>query len=249
MLVLLPPSETKAHGGDGSPLDFDALSFPELNPVRRKLADALVELAADVPTSLSALGLSERQHGEVERNASLLSAPTTPAILRYTGVLYDALDASALTGVERERAQRRLAVASALFGVVRAGDPIPAYRLSGGSTLPGLGSLRSLWRPALEPVLADISADELVVDLRSGVYANLARVPEATTVRVVTEDSSGHRKTVSHHNKAHKGRLAAALATSATEPARTEDVVTIARAAGLDCEQTGKTAVEIVTRS
>ncbi len=216
MLVLLPPSETKAHGGDGPPLDLDALSFPELNPIRRKLADALVELAADVPASLAALGLSERQRAEVERNALLHSSPTIPALLRYTGVLYDALGASTFTGVERERARRRLAVASALFGVVRAGDPI---------------------------------ADELVVDLRSGVYANLARVPEATTVRVVTEDSSGRRKTVSHHNKAHKGRLAAALATCATEPTRTEDVVAVARAAGLDCEQTGKTSVEIVTRS
>ncbi|ACU96072.1 peroxide stress protein YaaA [Saccharomonospora viridis] len=249
MLVLLPPSETKAHGGDGPPLDLDALSFPELNPIRRKLADALVELAADVPASLAALGLSERQRAEVERNALLHSSPTIPALLRYTGVLYDALGASTFTGVERERARRRLAVASALFGVVRAGDPIPAYRLSGNSTMPGLGSLRPLWRPALEPLLADISADELVVDLRSGVYANLARVPEATTVRVVTEDSSGRRKTVSHHNKAHKGRLAAALATCATEPTRTEDVVAVARAAGLDCEQTGKTSVEIVTRS
>ena len=28
-----------------------------------------------------------------------------------------------------------------------------------------------------------------------------------------------------------------------------EDVVAVARAAGLDCEQTGKTSVEIVTRS
>lgn len=245
VLVLLPPSETKADGGDGRCLDLDALSFPELNPVRRKLADALVELAADVPASLAALGLSERQRGEVERNARLWSSPTTPALLRYTGVLYDALAAAEFTDAERKRAHRRLAVASALFGVVRAGDPIPAYRLSGGSTLPGLGSLRSVWRPVLEPVLADV--DDLVVDLRSGAYAALARIPGAVTVRVVTEDARGRRKTVSHHNKAHKGRLAAALATTATEPAGPEDVVAVAEAAGIRCEQVSETALEIVT--
>ncbi len=245
MLVLLPPSETKADGGDDRCLDLDSLSFPELNPVRRKLADALVELAGDVPASLSALGLSERQHGEVERNARLWSSPTTPAVLRYTGVLYDALGADGLTGARRERAHRRLAVASALFGAVRAGDPIPAYRLSGGSTLPGIGSLRSVWRPVLEPVLADV--DELVVDLRSGAYASLARIAGAVTVRVVTEDAHGRRKTVSHHNKAHKGRLAAALATTATEPATPEDLVEVARAAGIPCEQVSETALEVVT--
>ena len=90
VLVLLPPSETKAPGGSGPPLAFEALSLPELNPVRRKIADALVELADDVPTSLTALGLSERQTSKVQRNAELYSAPTMPALQRYTGVLYDA---------------------------------------------------------------------------------------------------------------------------------------------------------------
>ncbi|WP_197320457.1 peroxide stress protein YaaA [Saccharomonospora sp. NB11] len=245
MLVLLPPSETKADGGEGRCLDLDALSFPTLTPVRRKLVDAVVELAKDVPASLSALGLSSRQVGEVERNARLWSSPTTPALLRYTGVLYDALDARSLTAAQRERAHDRLVVASALFGLVRAGDEIPAYRLSGGSTVPGLGSLRSVWRPVLEPVLAEV--DDLVVDLRSGAYAALARVPAAITVRVVTEDAEGKRKTVSHHNKAYKGRLAAALATTDTDPTDADDVVAVAVAAGLRCERTGPTALELVT--
>lgn len=244
MLVLLPPSETKAAGGDGAPLDLDALSLPELNPVRRKLADALVELSADVPASLTALGLSPRQSGEVERNAALWTSPTMPALHRYTGVLYDALDAANFTAAQADRAAGRLAVASALFGVVRARDPIPAYRLSGGSTLPGLGTLRSVWRPVLEPAL---NTDELVVDLRSGAYAALARIPDAVTVRVVTEDASGARKTVSHHNKAYKGRLAAALATSRREPSTVDDVRSVAEDADMRMEQAGETELVLIT--
>ena len=42
VLVILPPSETKSDGGRGAPLDLDTLSFPELNPVRKQVADALV---------------------------------------------------------------------------------------------------------------------------------------------------------------------------------------------------------------
>src|SRR5699024_4468001 len=113
VLLLLPPSETKAPGGDGAPLAFDALSLPELNPVRRKIADALVELADDVPASMTALGLSARQTDEVERNAELYRAPTMPALQRYTGVLYDALDAGGFDTTQWSRAGSRLAVASA----------------------------------------------------------------------------------------------------------------------------------------
>jgi cytoplasmic iron level regulating protein YaaA (DUF328/UPF0246 family) len=239
VLVLLPPSETKADGGSGAPLDLAALSFPELTAVRERLVGALSGL--DPAAAMAALGLSERQADEVERNARLREAPTTPAIRRYTGVLYDALDYGSFTRGERARAGRRLAVASALFGVVRADDPIPAYRLSGGTVLPGVGGLRGVWRVDLEKALS--TADDLVVDLRSGPYAALAAVPHAVTVKVVTATGLA----VSHFNKAHKGRLAAALARAPREPATVRGLVSIARSAGLRLETVGKNALELVT--
>ncbi|UVS81065.1 YaaA family protein [Actinokineospora sp. UTMC 2448] len=238
MLVLLPPSETKADGGSGAPLDLAALSFPELNPVRDRLASALAGL--DPARAMAALGLSERQADEVERNARLRETPTMPAIERYTGVLYDALGYGSFTRAQRARAGRRLAVASALFGVVRADDPIPAYRLSGGTVLPGVGGLRGVWRADLEKTLS--AADELVIDLRSGPYAALAAIPHAITVKVVT----GSGAAVSHFNKAHKGRLAAALACAPREPGTVRGVVSIAAAAGLRLVPAGRTALELV---
>lgn len=240
MLILLPPSETKAAGGSGPPLELDALSFGELNPLRRRLRDALVDLAADVPASLAALGLTERQADEVARNAELRSSPTAPALSRYTGVLYEALDAGSFRRYERARARERLVVASALFGLVRADDPIPAYRLSGSTTLPGAGSLRRLWRPALEPVLAKL--DGLVVDLRSGDYAALAPAPAAITVRVVTADG----RTVSHFNKSAKGRLAATWVRAAREPSTIRGLVSIAARAGLSLRRTGERELELL---
>ncbi len=246
-MVLLPPSETKAVGGAGAPLDLDALSHPELTPTRRKLIDELSTLADDVPASLLALGLSERQVAEVERNAELWDSPTAPALERYTGVLYDALDVRSLPATERTQADARLAVASALFGLVRGNDAIPAYRLSGGNSLPGLGTLRSVWRPVLEPMLAD--ADDLVVDLRSGAYAALAKVPEAVEVRVLSEDTTGKRKVVSHHNKSHKGKLARALAVSRDEPTTIEDVLDVASDAGLQVEREGARELCVVVKA
>ena len=209
MLVLLPPSEGKADGGDGPPLDLGALSFPALTPVRRTLLAALEKAATSDPDGLrTALGLSQRQAGEVAKDAEVLSSPTLPALRRYTGVVYDALDHASLTGAARRRADASLVVASALFGLLRPCDRVPAYRLSGGTSLPDVGALAPLWRPVLEPELA--AHGGLVVDLRSGAYAALARVPEAVAVRVL-RDTGGQRTVVSHDNKHTKGRLARAL--------------------------------------
>lgn len=239
MIVLLPPSETKRPGGDGPPLALDILSYPALTATRAELVDDLVRLAADRPASRKALGISASQDGEIDRNAALRAAPTLPAIHRYTGVLYDALDVGSLKGAAVARAAARLAVVSALFGLVRADDQIPAYRLSAGSKLPGRPTLAARWKPSLEPVLAELAGRELVVDLRSGSYAALGKVPGAVTVDVTAEHPDGRRSTVSHFNKAHKGRLARALASTRAEPGDAAAVATVARRADMRVERRG----------
>jgi cytoplasmic iron level regulating protein YaaA (DUF328/UPF0246 family) len=246
VIVLLPPSETKRGGGDGPPLHLDSLSSPELGSVRAALVDELVGLAADRPAARRALGLSASQDGEIDRNAALRDAPTMPAIERYTGVLYDALDVESLTGAAASRARSRLAVGSALFGLVRADDAVPAYRLSAGSKLPGGATLAARWKPVLEPVLARLALDELVVDLRSGSYAALGRLPGAVDVDVVAEHADGRRTVVSHFNKAHKGKLARVLASSRAEPGDAAAVATLARRAGMRVERTGDDLIVVV---
>jgi cytoplasmic iron level regulating protein YaaA (DUF328/UPF0246 family) len=247
VIVLLPPSETKHPGGDGPPLRLDALSYSALAPLRAALVDELVELAADKSACSRALGLSASQHVEIERNAALRGAATMPAIHRYTGVLYDALDVESLTGAATDRARARLAVGSALFGLVRADDSIPAYRLSASSKLPGQPALASRWRPLLEPVLAAVAAGELVVDLRSGSYASLGRLPDAVHVDVVSERSDGKRAVISHFNKAHKGRFARALVSSRSEPDNAGSVAAIARRAGMRVERIGNQLTVVVS--
>ncbi|MBU3706054.1 MAG: peroxide stress protein YaaA [Mycobacterium sp.] len=247
MIVLLPPSETKRAGGDGPPLRLDRLSTKELGALRSELVDDLVSLAADPQACRAALGISATQDAEIERNAALRTSPTLPAIHRYTGVLYDALDVDSLTCASAARARARLAIGSALFGLLRADDPIPAYRLSAGSKLPGHPALATRWRPVLEPVLADLAARELVVDLRSGAYAGLGRLSAAVHVDVVAEHADGRRSVVSHFNKAHKGRLARALAAAAREPGDAAAVAAVARRAGMRVEREGDSLTIVVS--
>ncbi|MCF6389257.1 peroxide stress protein YaaA [Mycobacterium sp. MBM] len=246
MIVLLPPSETKRSGGDGPPLRLDELSFPALNAPRRELTADIVALAADVPACRRALGLTAKQDAEIERNAALMTAKTMPAIDRYTGVLYDALDIGSLRGAHAARARSRLVICSAPFGLLRADDAIPPYRLSASSKLPGRPTLAAQWKPALEPVLAELAARELVVDLRSGSYAALGRMDDAVRVNVLAEHPDGHRTVVSHFNKAHKGALARALASTRSEPDDAAKVATVARKAGMRVERSGNDLVIVV---
>ena len=208
MLVLLPPSEGKAPGGRGTPLDLTRLSSPALTPVRERLVAALETAARTDPEALrAALGCPP---GEVAKDAVLTSSPTMPALRRYTGVVYEALSCATLSPAGRRRANGSLRVASALFGLLAPRDPVPAYRLSAGTSLPGVGSLAAAWRPVLEP---ELSGHRLLVDLRSGPYAALARAPQAVQVRVLRQSGEA-RTVVSHDNKWTKGLLARALCES-----------------------------------
>lgn len=216
MLIVLPPSETKAPGGVDAPM---ALSFPSLDPVRSALMDALA--AADTETLMREAKIPAGKRAEAEENLRLRAAPVMPAVERYTGVLYDALDASTLA----DEALSRLAVGSALFGLVRAGDMIPRYRVSGGSKVGGK-TMRAWWGTSVSDVLAQ---QDFVVDMRSGAYQQLGPVSGALTVRVEQADTG---KVVSHFNKQYKGELARALAPHDAESAG--DVADIASTAGFD---------------
>lgn len=221
MLILLPPSEGKTAPRRGRPLDLDSLGSPGLTATRRRMVDALVEVSGR-PDAAEVLGVGHTQLDLLERNRSLTEAPTARADRVYTGVLYDALGLDSLSPAARRRATSRVAVTSSVFGLVRPGDRIPAYRLSGDATLPDLGPVAGVWREVLGDAVTDALGSGLLVDLRSGTYAAFWRPPAALARRVATvrvlHESGGTRKVVSHFNKATKGRLVRALLEDGRNP-------------------------------
>ncbi|MFT4188650.1 MAG: peroxide stress protein YaaA [Aeromicrobium sp.] len=227
MLILLPPSEGKTRPDQGEPLDLDSLSSPSLNPTREQILRSLVRLS-QTKRGAEILGLGPTQAEHLERNAALPSEPTAPASEVYTGVLFGELGLATLDADARARAEERLAVASALFGLVRPGDRIPAYKLSGATTLPRLGTVASRWKPVMGRAVAELAGDGLVLDLRSGTYAQFGHaegLPRAS-VRVLTE-TNGVRKVVSHFNKATKGQLVRALLVEGATPDSVDELVEV----------------------
>jgi cytoplasmic iron level regulating protein YaaA (DUF328/UPF0246 family) len=130
-------------------------------------------------------------------------------------VLYDALGLTTLDASAHRRALARVAIISSLYGVVRPGERITAYRLGGAVNLPGLGVVAAHWRRHLDPVVREMAGTGLVVDLRSSTYAGFWRPSAELARRVVTvrvlHEVGGRRQVVSHLNKATKGRLVRAV--------------------------------------
>lgn len=238
MLILLPPSEGKFAPARGKPLDLSAVSGLALTPQRERLLDTLVTLCRDdVPAAMQALSLGPTQFDLVVQNAGLCAAPAAPASSIYTGVLYAALDYGSLHGAELRRVNRRIAIVSALFGLVRPGDRIPAYRLSGGSRLPGIGPLPAYWR---EAVTREVDQGGFIVDMLSSPYASFVQLPpDAVTVKVWQPGPAGQRTAASHFNKATKGELARVLATTPGRPKNPLQVLEVVRAAGFDADLDG----------
>ena len=200
MLVLLPPSEGKEAPRRGRPVDLGALAFADaLAPARERVLDAL--------------------------DPALRTAPTAPASRVYTGVLFQALGLPKLPAAAR----RRVLIFSGLWGVLRPGDRIPAYKLPIATRVPELGPLAAHWRPPLRDALPDRG---LVVDMRSGAYAATwaPRRASVLTVRAFTADG----RAISHMVKATRGRVARILLSAPTAPRTPAQALELVRAAGLD---------------
>ncbi len=225
VLLFLPPSEAKSVDGV-LPALRGTFGRDEVGRARRRVLTEVVSLSRRDPNAAAvALKLPAGAAAEATGwNRTLLDSPTTPALLRYTGVVYQSLAASTLTGPQRAAASNVVRIFSGGFGYLAADDPVPAYRVPASARLPDAGGLTSLWKPVLRDVVVDDIGDELVVDLRSGDYAALWLAPaqlreQVLTVRVLTRRRTPNGVTesvVSYNSKHVKGVLARALVQAAT---------------------------------
>jgi cytoplasmic iron level regulating protein YaaA (DUF328/UPF0246 family) len=175
--------------------------------------------------------------GERWRNLRLDGAPTLPAVDRYTGVLYDPIGDELSEARARAWLHGHVVVQSAMFGPVRGGDPLPAYRLSHDSRL-GVLRLAAVWRDSATRVLEEHGAGGLVLDLRSEGYRALGPLSSAVPLRVVSEGGGGRRRALNHGNKTAKGRLVAVLARAQAEPTSMAALASWARTGDIVIEET-----------
>jgi len=229
LLVLLPPSETKCPGGVGVSIDKAAIIWAALDPARDIVIEALVKLCQDDEMAAKALKLGKMNKKDIHANLEIMTSATMPALARYTGVLYDALGYDALSTMARERAQEQMFIQSSLFGLVPAMEQIPYYRLSAGSSLPGV-SLSKLWTAAHENVWPRLTGQ--ILDMRSKAYVALNPVPKNKESYLVEVLDANSGRALNHFNKKAKGAFARAILE--TGLATASDIEAVANVAGLE---------------
>jgi hypothetical protein len=208
------------------------LAFASLRGKRRAAAASLKRVPLrDAPAVLK---LGARNAHEARWNRELTTGPALPAVERYTGVLYDGLGAATLAPEARGWVDEHVVIASALFGLVRAADPIPLYRLSGSTTLPDL-SLKAHWRDAVAAAIR--STGEWVLDARSEAYVALGAAPTGSAFLHV-ETSDG--RALNHFNKHAKGELVRALAERGAEASSRAELLAWADANGVRLQARGE---------
>lgn len=197
MLILLPPSEKKKTATSPEKLNLDSLAFA-------------AELSAT----------------RTQTTANYDYSQTSPAIEIYDGVLYQGLGWQSLLASQRKRANSRVLIVSALFGLVRPLDQIFQYKVKIDS---------KLWRYAIAEI-SEKFVDELVIDCRSSTYKSVWTINPENTVDVrVFKVTGAERSVITHMSKKYRGELTRHLLMQASDPITPADVQRMA-AQLFECE-------------
>ena len=197
MLILLPPSEKKKAATSQEKFELSSLVF-----------------AAELTGARS------------QTTTSHDFSQTSPAIEIYDGVLYQGLNWKTLTAAEQKRANTKVLIISALFGLVRPLDKIFSYKEKIDN---------KLWREAITQVSAKFS-NELIIDCRSSTYKGIWTINPQNTVEVrVFKVNGAERNVITHMSKKYRGELTGHLLKQTTDPVSAAEVQRIA-AQIFECE-------------
>ncbi len=147
---MLHSSKTMSATGSG----FSPLGTPLFADEAKQLA----ELWRGQSTELiaQAMKVSVKKAEEVKQLYQAWSLETddqTPAIDAFRGDIYSGLQVGSWSAADRDYAHKHLVILSGLYGGLRAGDGISAYRLEMGYKLPGGQTMYKFWSDKLSGII------------------------------------------------------------------------------------------------
>ncbi|WP_432735121.1 YaaA family protein [Maridesulfovibrio sp. FT414] len=183
-IILIPPSEGKADGGNDDPLQ-------SVSNITADLIEAIKEADPKKLYGLKEAALKKA----IAVNKELLTSKTMPAIERYTGVVYDAIDYQTLKN--KSDFNDKMLIVSGLFGLISPVDLIPNYRLK----IDKLNAAR-LWMESNSEQLKD----KFVIDLLPQAHRKAVKYDNGIGVEFVLK-KAGKKIPAGHQGKHIKGRF------------------------------------------
>ena len=201
MKILLSPSETKIEGGKEIFNIENLFLSKELNSKRKELVDRYVNIVTG--SNLEAIkkltGLKqEKQLNSYKQN--ILKTPTLKAIERYSGVAFDYIDYNSLNENAKRYIDENVLIFSNLFGVLKANDLIPLYKIKQGEALDSI-KVENEYKKLLKEPLDSYLEDEDILDIRAGYYDKFYKPSKFYTTLKFLKNG----KVVSHWAKAYRG--------------------------------------------
>ncbi|MCB9362918.1 YaaA family protein [Candidatus Woesearchaeota archaeon] len=190
VIILIPPSEGKAPDGTGKTLEEIGAPKQSVHMIQR-----LQNYDGDMEKLLGVKGNALVK--ATSANNLLLCSPTLPAIKRYTGVVYDALDYPTLSKEGKSFCDSHVRIISGLFGLISPKERIPDYKLK----IEKLNAA-DYWCPIIKERLEGCT----IIDLLPHAHKKAVGILNRIEVDFIIE-KAGKRTPAGHHGKHIKGRF------------------------------------------
>ena len=188
VVILIPPSEGKAPSGTGIPL---GKIYQDAGVIYKRLTAYQGDLTQLYGVKGKAF-LAARM-----ANEQLLTAPTLPAIERYSGVVYIAMGYPTLSPKAQKFFDAHVRIVSALFGLLTPDQPIPDYKLK-------IEKLDAAvyWKPLIAKKLAE----SFVIDLLPQAHQKAVFYEQGIKVDFIIS-KNGKSVPAGHQGKMIKGKF------------------------------------------
>ena len=184
--ILIPPSEGKLSGGK-----YEKLST--ISDITKILINGINSYKDDLSKLYGVTGKALEK--AIRTNKNILSSMTLPAIERYSGVVYKAIDYNSIEN--KNLFDERVLILSALFGLLSPKEKIPDYKLKINKL-----DTTKLWKDELKGKLDDF----FVIDLLPKTHRKVISYKDGIAVDFfITKNNI--KKPSGHNGKYIKGRF------------------------------------------
>lgn len=216
MLVLLSPAKSLDYE---SPLLTKKSTKPRFIDDSAELIESLRKLSVAEVGDLMSISdkLAELNHGRfADWQPDFTKENARPAILAFTGDVYQGMALTEWDGDDFSRAQKQLRILSGLYGVLRPLDLMQPYRLEMGTKFKNDRgkNLYEFWGSQVTALLnQDLkkSGGDLVINLASNEYFSAVKKKELAgelVTPVFKDEKNGVYKIISFYAKKARGMMA-----------------------------------------